>query len=92
MAKYVPGCIDYVLEGLIDNELTKPLLQTIPLTNLNMVTQLCNMLEVILTEDTDIRNPQVIASCFLVSLFIIDICLPLYRCLCTLRLIFLSST
>lgn len=63
MAKYVSGCIDYVLEGLIDNELTKPLLQTIPLTNLNMVTQLCNMLEVILTEDTDIRNPQVFASC-----------------------------
>lgn len=57
--KYVPACIDYVLEGLIMNELTKPLLQTIPFTNLNMARQLCTMLEVILTGDMKIRQAPV---------------------------------
>jgi len=57
--KYVPACIDFVLEGLIMNELTKPLLQTIPVTNLNMARQLCTMLEVILSEETKIRQAPV---------------------------------
>ncbi|KAG0555975.1 hypothetical protein KC19_11G016800 [Ceratodon purpureus] len=57
--KYVPPCIDYVLEGLIMGELTKPLLQTIPITNLNMVRQLCTLLEVILTPELTIRQAPV---------------------------------
>ncbi len=39
--------------------ITKPLMQTIPLTNLNMATQLCKMLQVILTDELEIKNPQV---------------------------------
>lgn len=58
-AKYAKTCIDFVLEGLEDDVITKPLMQTIPLTNLNMATQLCKMLQVILTDELEIKNPQV---------------------------------
>jgi hypothetical protein len=44
---------------LEDDVITKPLMQTIPLTNLNMATQLCKMLQVILTDELEIKNPQV---------------------------------
>lgn len=57
--KYVPACIDFVLEGLVMGELTKPLMQTIPLTNLNMVRQLCNMLEAILCDKFQVHRPVV---------------------------------
>jgi dynein heavy chain len=63
--KYVPACIDFVLEGLIMNELTKPLLQTIPLTNLNMARQLCTMLEVILSGEMTIRQAPALEALFI---------------------------
>lgn len=59
MDKYVKRCIDFVLEGIADDVITMPLQQTIPLTNLNMVTQLCILLEVILVDDTTVCNPTV---------------------------------
>eukprot|EP00898_Chlorokybus_atmophyticus_P006649 jgi/Chlat1/6986/Chrsp56S00523 len=49
--KYANPCIDFVLEGLEDDIIGKRLRQTIPQTNLNMITQLCVMLEGILTEE-----------------------------------------
>ncbi|XP_073386148.1 dynein-1-alpha heavy chain, flagellar inner arm I1 complex isoform X3 [Physcomitrium patens] len=63
--KYVPACIDFVLEGLVMGELTKPLMQTIPLTNLNMVRQLCNMLEAILCDKFQVHRPVALEALFI---------------------------
>ena len=35
--KYVPNCIDYILEGVIDGKQGEKLKNIVPLTNLNMV-------------------------------------------------------
>lgn len=59
MEKYVQKCIEFVLEGVTDDTITKPLQQTIPLTNLNMATQLCTLLEVILGDGKQVGTPQV---------------------------------
>lgn len=61
MEKYVKPCVDYILEGIVENEITSPLQQTIPLTNLNMVTQLCSLIEAILKEDVKMTTKQVLA-------------------------------
>uniref|UniRef100_A0A7S0KGL2 Dynein-1, subspecies f n=1 Tax=Micromonas pusilla TaxID=38833 RepID=A0A7S0KGL2_MICPS len=49
--KYMKKCIDYCLEGVDGEVLEKPLALTIPQTNLNLVTQCCNMLDCLLTEE-----------------------------------------
>jgi dynein heavy chain len=59
MDKYVISCVEFVLEGIEDDVITRKLKQTVPHTNLNMVTQLCNLLEALLTEDKNIQDPQV---------------------------------
>ena len=48
--KYVPKCIDYVLEGVVDDEVHDRLVQTIPVTSLSMVKQICSMLDALLHE------------------------------------------
>ena len=48
--KYIAPMIDFCLEGIEEDQITRKLKQTIPQTNLNLVTQLCNMLECLLTE------------------------------------------
>ncbi|EFJ08822.1 hypothetical protein SELMODRAFT_131043 [Selaginella moellendorffii] len=66
--KYAQKCIEYVLEGVTEEEITSPLVLTIPLTNLNMAAQLCTLLEAILTEDQPITAPQVLEAVFIFSL------------------------
>lgn len=59
MEKYVQPCVDFVLEGIEDDQITKRLKQAVPHTNLNMVTQLCNLLQTLLQEEKKIQDPQV---------------------------------
>ncbi|CAH3028713.1 unnamed protein product, partial [Porites evermanni] len=46
--KYVPPCIDLILEGIVEGKIGKKLKTIIPLTNLNMVVQLSQMLDALL--------------------------------------------
>ena len=43
--KYVPKSIDMILSGLIDGEMGQRLKQVIPITNIDMVKQLCSVLD-----------------------------------------------
>ncbi|XP_076452214.1 dynein axonemal heavy chain 10-like [Babylonia areolata] len=49
--KYVPFLVDYIIEGMKDGVQGEKLRTIIPLSNLNLVTQLCNMLTTLLTEE-----------------------------------------
>lgn len=40
--KYVNSCVDYILEGIMDGKQGDKLKNIVPLTNLNMVSQLLN--------------------------------------------------
>ena len=50
MSKYVDKCVDFCMEGIEGDVIGKAPQQTIPQTNLNLVTQLCNMLECMLAD------------------------------------------
>ncbi|XP_052801261.1 dynein axonemal heavy chain 10-like isoform X3 [Mya arenaria] len=49
--KYVPTLIDMVVEGMVEGRQGEKMKTIIPLTNLNMVTQLANMLESMITRE-----------------------------------------
>jgi len=49
--KYVPSLIDMVVEGIVDGRQGEKMKTIIPLTNLNMVTQLANMLDAMITRE-----------------------------------------
>jgi dynein heavy chain len=66
--KYMVKCVEFCLEGIDDGVIGKLLSQTIPQTNLNMVTQCCNMLECLLTDDRKITDPTVIEATFIFCL------------------------
>jgi hypothetical protein len=62
MAKYVGKCVDFVVEGVEDEVITRRLRQSIPVTALNTVTQLCTLLDAMLQEEKGITDPQVTAG------------------------------
>eukprot|EP00741_Cyanophora_paradoxa_P015322 tig00000194_g14791.t1 len=62
--KYVPRCIDYLIEGLIDGEYLEKPKFIIPLTNLNLVRQMCRILDSLLTEEKNISDPAAIECIF----------------------------
>lgn len=43
--KYIPVCIDMILSGLVDGEMGQKLQQVIPISNIDMVKQLCSALD-----------------------------------------------
>ena len=58
--KYVPPCIDYILSGLVDGEMGAKLKQVIPISNIDMVKQLCSSLDVFvspnITNESDLEG------------------------------------
>lgn len=46
--KYVPRCIEMILAGIIDGEMGQKLKQVIPITNIDLVKQLCSLLDAFL--------------------------------------------
>ncbi|GMH41526.1 hypothetical protein BSKO_09436 [Bryopsis sp. KO-2023] len=64
--KYVGACIDWCLEGVDGDELVKKPRQIIPATNLNMVTQLTNFLDIFLAEHAEAtKDTQILEALFL---------------------------
>ena len=51
--------MDYVLEGIDAGELVQKLKLTIPVTNLNLITQLCHLLDTLLLESGHYTDPNV---------------------------------
>lgn len=49
--RYVPKSIDMILAGIIDGEMGQRLKQVIPITNIDMVKQLCSTLDAFLPEE-----------------------------------------
>ena len=71
--KYAQLCLDFVLDGVEDDTITAPPKRALPLTNLNMITQLCNMLAALLVEDDQSSadaevDPTVLESAFIYCL------------------------
>eukprot|EP01040_Poterioochromonas_malhamensis_P005875 gene5875-6317_t len=58
--KYVPKCIEMILAGMIDGEMGQRLKQVIPIKNIDMVKQLCSLLDAFLaaeiTDQMDIEH------------------------------------
>ncbi|KAK3269901.1 Dynein heavy chain cytoplasmic, partial [Cymbomonas tetramitiformis] len=64
MDKYVKPTVEFILEGIEDEQIGKKITQTIPYTNLNMCRQLTNMLEALLKEERKISDPQVLEAVY----------------------------
>jgi len=60
-AKYAAPAVDYVLEGVDAGELVQKLKLSIPVTNLNLITQLCHLLETLLLDSGHYTDPNVSA-------------------------------
>uniref|UniRef100_A0A1I8GN74 Dynein heavy chain 10, axonemal n=1 Tax=Macrostomum lignano TaxID=282301 RepID=A0A1I8GN74_9PLAT len=65
--KYVPAVVEMIIEGIVDGKQGEKLKMIIPLTNLNIVIQLCYMLDALLVKETD-KN-DVIEAFFLQALY-----------------------
>ncbi|CAL9696600.1 unnamed protein product [Knipowitschia caucasica] len=65
--KYVPCCIDLIIDGVQDGQQGKKLKTIVPQTDLNMVTQLCVMLDCLLEEEALERD--VVEAFFLEALY-----------------------
>lgn len=53
-------CIDFVCDGMDGNDIVPALKLAVPITSLNMITQLCGLLDALLVgDDTKLNDPQV---------------------------------
>ncbi|XP_033627732.1 dynein heavy chain 10, axonemal-like [Asterias rubens] len=64
--KYVPGGIELILEGMLDGKPGDKLKMIVPLTNLNMVTQLSKMLDALITKE---QESDVLEAIFIQALY-----------------------
>ena len=67
--KYVPLCVDMIIEGVVEGRLGQRLKGVIPLTNLNLVTQLTNMLDALLGQE-ELEDPHELEALFLQASFL----------------------
>jgi dynein heavy chain len=49
--KYVPKCVEMILSGIVDGEMGQRLKQVIPIKNIDMVKQLCSLLDAFLVPE-----------------------------------------
>ena len=61
--KYAAPCVEWVLEGVEGAELVKPPVQTVPITNLNMMHQLTQLLDTLAGVSGSIQDAQVRGHC-----------------------------
>jgi dynein heavy chain len=66
--KYVKRCIDYVLSGLVDGEMGEKLRQVIPISNIDMVKQLCSSLDAFLPAPSEGADRSEIEQHYIFSL------------------------
>ncbi|KAG8456021.1 hypothetical protein GDO86_001999 [Hymenochirus boettgeri] len=62
--KYIPPCIEMIVEGITDGKQGEKLKTIVPQTDLNMVTQLSMMLEALIDKDIDDSN---ILECYFIE-------------------------
>lgn len=60
--KYAAPAIDYIMEGMDAGELVQKVKLTIPVTSLNLITQLCHLLETLLKDSGHYTDPNVSQS------------------------------
>ncbi|XP_041455872.1 dynein heavy chain 10, axonemal-like [Lytechinus variegatus] len=65
--KYVPGCLDMILEGITDGKQGEKLKMIVPLTALNLVNQLSRMLDALLVKE--LGESDVLECYFLEALY-----------------------
>ena len=65
MEKYVDALVLFVLEGKDGDELVTPPRQTIPITNLNMVTQLCKQIDIALVDRDELTDAATLEAIFI---------------------------
>ncbi|XP_068610937.1 dynein axonemal heavy chain 10 [Brachionichthys hirsutus] len=65
--KYVPKAIDMILEGIVDGQQGQKLKTIVPVTNLNMVSQLCSFLDALLVSAN--VSAEVLGCYFLEALY-----------------------
>ena len=65
--KYVPGSIELILEGTMDGRPGERLKTNLPITNMNMVAQLCYMLDSLLVKE--LFDAAVIEAYFIMALY-----------------------
>ena len=63
--KYAIPAVEWVVEGIDGDELVRRPKQSVPITNLNMVTQLCNLLDATLVDNPRLQDSQIIESIFI---------------------------
>ncbi len=66
-SKYVPTCIEYIFEGVLEGFIGEPLKAIIPSTSLALITQLCTMIETQLDQCKNI-DAAIIEAVFVQSL------------------------
>jgi dynein heavy chain, axonemal len=63
--QYIPGTMEYILEGIDGSQQEKPLKPIIPQTNINMITQLCNVLDATLNTNLTANDSDIIECGFI---------------------------
>eukprot|EP00003_Mantamonas_plastica_P006673 TRINITY_DN1548_c0_g5_i2.p1 TRINITY_DN1548_c0_g5~~TRINITY_DN1548_c0_g5_i2.p1 ORF type:complete len:3052 (-),score=1213.08 TRINITY_DN1548_c0_g5_i2:66-8516(-) len=64
--KYIPACVDYISEGILEGIVTKKLETIIPFTPMNMTRQLCTLLESILDgQERQVTDPSSLEAVFI---------------------------
>ena len=58
-SKYATPAVDYIMEGIDAGELVQKVKLTIPVTSLNLITQLCHLLETLLKDSGHYTDPNV---------------------------------
>ncbi|KAJ3299892.1 Dynein heavy chain 10, axonemal [Borealophlyctis nickersoniae] len=66
--KYVPACIEYVMEGTFEGFMGEPLKRVIPVTALSTIAQLCGLLEAQLTDSKQQNQESIVEGIFIQSL------------------------
>ncbi|KAH8871924.1 Dynein heavy chain 10, axonemal [Schistosoma japonicum] len=67
--KYIPPIIDRIVEGIADGEQVERLKRVIPLTDLNLLVQFCNLLDCLLININEQTEYALIESIFLFSIY-----------------------
>lgn len=67
-AKYVPPCINLIYEGIDEEVIDKPIGQLLPRTDLNLIVQLCKLLESFLLDEDATQDPDHLEFMFIFSL------------------------
>jgi len=67
--KYVPLCVDMICEGIVEGRIGQRLKGVIPVTNLNLVTQLTKMLDALLGQEES-EQPAVTEAVFIQAGFL----------------------